>query len=328
MKMTRIGVVRALLASVAMAGVTVMLLLWMDPEAVVVERPSRVSVPEESFTENSQPTTSRTVEQNPFVVPFAMTRPLLNTVPSRLRPLLSKEASASYQARMNAARELASPLTCEEVQAFCAFLYQSPDEAGLSAAELNALKNHLVNVLKTEANDVITVVRHLMTLYCDKSQHPVWREYCLQHLGTLYDRAKMHQPGIANLIGEALTEEGGSLAGTALIAMRRNRGAPPFTSSVIADSAMEVAESSAYSSASRTTALQIAAQENDPRALTLARTLLRGKTDVHLQVSALGVLGRMGDEADRAILNKLSSSSDVRLRGAARAAGKIVQSRS
>jgi len=283
---------------------------------------------ERTAVDTTESAASQALPVTPMRVSFEIARPVMSAVPARLQPILSPDTGLPYQSRMNASRELESPLTRDECGAIYAFLHQSAQEAGLRPQELNALKNHLVNIVKINSTDILSLIRHLMTLFYDTGQDPVWREYCVQHLGTLYVQAGIHQPALVKLFGDALRDKEGSLAGTALIALRLNRRNEPYTSRLVAEEAYVVASSAEYSSASRTTALQIAAAEDDPRIVQLARTVLRESTDVHLRVSALAVLGKMGDSTDVDGIEAHASSGDVRLRSAASAALKMLQSRS
>ena len=223
----------------------------------------------------------------------AITRPLKSEIPSRLKPIL--EINNSLQTRLAALRGLVSPLAFSEVQALYAFLYETATETGLSQGNLNALKNDLLNRLKSQEGETIPLIRHLMNLYYDPLQDEVWREYCVQHLGTVFQKAPLYQPQLVQLFDDALNQKEGSMAGTTLIAMDRNVGLAGWSAETLAEKAWAVAESPTYNAASRTTALQIAARHGDRRTLPLARAILEEKSDAHLMVSALAVLGQLGE---------------------------------
>jgi hypothetical protein len=272
---------------------------------VVEDRPAVVS--------NSVP-----VPTAGFFVTNAIARPVKFDTPYRLASVLEKKKS--LQTRLEALRKAGSPWSFAEVQALYVFLYETPQDAGLAQGDLNALKNEVLNRLKSQEGETIPLIRHMMNLYCDKSQDPVWREYCVQHLGTVFKNASLYQGQLLTLFDDALNEKEGSLAGTTLIAMDQNVGVAGLSEESLAEKALAIAGSPSYNAASRTTALQIAARYNDRRALSLARAILNGKNDTHLMVSALAVLGQMGEAQDRSTLNAFVNSSDIRLRGAATAA--------
>ena len=70
------------------------------------------------------------------------------------------------------------------------------------------------------------------------------------------------------------------------------------------------------------TALQVLAEFRQIEALNLAREILNADTSVMLRVSALGVLGQIGQSTDRDILSAYAKSSEFRLRQAAQSALK------
>ena len=204
-----------------------------------------------------------------------------------------------------------------EAQAMLFFLQTSPDEANLPADELNAVKNEVVNVLKRQMGDPGLLIRQLLALYA-VSQDEVWRDYCVQHAGTLVERAdSVAREDIMALLWNAADQKSGCLAGTALIALVNNRDASAVGGSRVADKALAVAQDETYGEGSRITALQIGAKLDDRRMLIPARAIAASSGSVPLRVSAIATLGALGEASDLPLLEKYAVSSDIRLHHAA-----------
>ncbi len=243
-------------------------------------------------------------------------------VPERLRAVFGKNGE-SFALRLEAVHALSQDLSSAEKEALYALLYRKAGDESLTADQFNAFKNDIVNELKNQPNGQIELIRHLTRQFYDETQDPVWRDYCIQHLGTLYratrdeDRAALEQ-----VFWEATDTKEQSTAGTALIALAGSAGLSEASQRKLQDRALAIAQDSAYGEGARMTALQICAKLNDRRVLSLARELVDGGAPVSLKVSAIAVLGALGDPSDRARVEPLAASSDIRLAGAARAAAK------
>ena len=96
----------------------------------------------------------------------------------------------------------------------------------------------------------------------------------------------------------------------------------------LGEEAAEIAGDEGYSDAARITALQVAAKLGNRKVLEVARRIVEGGGyRVPLKVSAVAVLGMLGDEGDVETLRGLRTSSDRRLRKAAEAALERLQGR-
>jgi hypothetical protein len=228
----------------------------------------------------------------------------------------------SLMERQEAVGKVGANLADDEFGALVQFLARTPQEDSLAPDELNALKNEVINALKNQKRDPNPLINQLIVLYREPGQDEVLRDYCIQHLGTLYPAGTVtNRESVRQLFSEATDVKRGSIAGTALIAIANNRGADIISQS-IADKAIAIAEDAAYGEAPRITALQIGAKLNDARVLPVAREIAFGGSGVPLRVSAIAAIGTMGDESDLAKLEPLANSTDIRLRTAATAAVK------
>ena len=121
------------------------------------------------------------------------------------------------------------------------------------AADRNAAANELFAL--PELPDGL--VADLARTFASPDENEVWRDYCLQFLGSALERAD----GVtdadralarATLVG-ALDSAGATFAGTALRALHRGNPSDPL----VASSALRIARDPSYPSSSRTTALLI-----------------------------------------------------------------------
>ena len=230
--------------------------------------------------------------------------------------------NSSLLERQAAVRNLGRGLEDDEYSALLEFLAGKPSDDALPADQLVVLKNEVVNKLKNQERDPAELIRSLIAMFGEATQDEVWRDYCIQHLGTLYKAAQgTDRERVRKLFFQATELKQGSIPGTALIALANNAG-PDIASQAIADKALAIAEDTAYGDAARITALQIAAKQNDARILSVARETAFGSAGAPLRVSAIAVLGMMGDKTDLTKLEPLANSTDIRLRTAAAAAVK------
>ena len=243
-------------------------------------------------------------------------------IPDRVRVVYGLEGE-SFEQRQRVIRGLAENLSLRDEEALVRFLYLGEDAVGLRAGELNALKNEIVNVLKRDAKIRRRLAESLLELWGrGGGVDEVWRNYCLQHLATLYwqvdetVRERIHQAWWA-----AVEEREGTTAGTALLGMARNLRGESGESVQVAERAAAIAGDEGYSDAARITALQVAAKLGNRKVLEVARRIVEGGGyRVPLKVSAVAVLGMLGDAGDAERLRGLRASSDRRLRKAAEAA--------
>jgi len=238
-------------------------------------------------------------------------------IPHRIAPIFG-ENGENYLVRLEAIRQLGRNLSDEETDALYDFLHREAGEDALSADKLNALKNEVVNVLKRQRRHPGKLIRHLVELYRDKAQHPVWRDYCIQHLGTLFAAAQGEQKeAVTDILWSATDEKKSGMAGTALIALTNNRDDLALDAQQIADKALAIAQDGTYSPAARMTAIQICAKLEDRRILPVARAIAQGSGSVALRASAIGAIGLVGGGSDVERIRRYARSSDIRLRTAA-----------
>jgi len=225
----------------------------------------------------------------------------------------------SYAIRSQAAAQLGETLNENEIHSLILFLQRRSAEDVLAMEELNALKNEVVNLLRRQDGFADELAERLMEMHRAPGTDEVWRDYCIQHLGALFPEMDGALRGpAAELFFKATDVKGGSLCGTALIALNSNTNVPEIDAERVGTLAVEVASSADRGSAARTTAIQIASQLGVPSVLPVARQLMGDPHQVSmLRMSAVAAVGALGDADDLNEITRLCGSRDARIRRAA-----------
>ncbi len=238
-------------------------------------------------------------------------------VPTHLHSLFGWKNIGGYVPRRRMMESLGDTLSTDEVRALLMFARSKPDEVGLSEDDFNGVGDVVLLKLEEQKNIHPDYTDHLVVMFYDESLNSMWRDYCIQHLGTVYKETPSDkQPVIRQLYSDAL-EPGSSFAGTAILSMKRSVGTSGLPEQDVAEKATKVAKSKQYSDAERLSALAVAAEFNHPDAVGLAREIVVSKRSATFRMASLAVIGMCGDESDQALLEKYSTSSDIRLRTAA-----------
>lgn len=248
----------------------------------------------------------------PVVVPMA--EPASAAVSAWIREIVGEtEPLAPFNVRRSRAAGLGSALPGAERETLLAYLAK-PSDPALSPEESAALRNEIANRLRVQRPPVADLDRAFMDMAVDPRQDPVWRDYCIQHLGTML---RTMDPAVARDCFRNFVSSGSNVAaGTALLAMSREPEIFPV--SEVADKAASFLSDGSAPEAVRVTALQILAVADFDRALPFAREALSSSSPQHVRLSALAVLARSPDAKDREILRRFSRSSNALLGKAAR----------
>jgi hypothetical protein len=238
-------------------------------------------------------------------------------VPESLHPLFGWKEIGGYVPRRRLVEALDRELAADEVQALLMFVRSAPGAVGLSNEDFNGVGDVVLLKLEAQKNLPEEYTDHLVVMFYDETLNATWRDYCIQHLGTVYQRTpEEKRPVIRQLYEDALAP-GGSFAGTTLLSMKRSAGPADLPREVVAQKAMSVASSEAFGEAERLSALAVAAEFKHPEAVGLARQVAVSKRSAMFRMASLAVIGQCGDASDRPLLEKYTQSSDIRLRTAA-----------
>lgn len=245
--------------------------------------------------------------------------------------IASGVASDGYPERLAAARALPDDLSAREIELLMIFLDERFDARNaLGLLEYNNVKNEILNVLGRQQSLAPGLGAFLAAAAVDERHDSVWRDYCIQHLQP-YCKRRWAQggpapddpdwPTIEEAYRRAAAERQTARAGTALLGMSLlavERGL--FARDRVAERALELAAAEDAAIEARVTALQVCARLKCAAAAPLARRLAGGRGPVMLRMSAIALLGDVGEARDLEDLAKLSASSESRLRTAAKSA--------
>jgi len=249
-------------------------------------------------------------------------------VPGSLDIIFGKDKDAGYVARLRAVHALSDNLSAPEVQALIYFLHRRVSEDSLQPLEFNAVKNDIVNRLMAQKAKPVDLNMHLVAMYHDQESDYVWRDYCIQFLAPGYANAWSDEEKalIIDTLWKASKESGKGVAGTALISLSALAASGAVSKEDVSGRAYELLVDARNANVARSTALQVCANLGNRKALTAAREIIASEKDVPLKMSAIAAVGVLGGRDDIALLRPLAESPDNRLRTAAGAALKKLDS--
>ena len=238
-------------------------------------------------------------------------------IPMYLYPLFGWKDIGGYVPRRRFVEALDHELSADEVRAMLMFVRAKPGDVGLSESGFNGVGD--VVLLKLEGQKPLPqdYTDHLVVMFYDESRNATWRDYCIQHLGTVYPRTQPDKRPVIKQLYEDAIQPGSQFAGTTLLSMKRSTDGDGLSKEWVAEKAMSVADSTQYSDAERLSALAVAAKFNHPDAVALARQVAPSKRSITFRMASLAVIGANGDASDRPLLEQYVNSSDIRLRTAA-----------
>jgi hypothetical protein len=238
-------------------------------------------------------------------------------VPTHLHPLFGWKNIGGYVPRRRMVESLGDNLFADEVRALILFARSKPSEVGLSKDDFNGVGDVVLLKLEGQKQLPADYSDHLVVMFYDESRNPQWRDYCIQHLGTVYPRTSVEKHPVIRQLYEDAIKPGSTFAGTALLSMKRSPEGSELSNVLVAGKAMTVADSTQHNDAERLSALHVAAEFNHPKAIDLAREIAVSTRSATFRMASLAVIGQRGNESDLALLEKHSKSSDIRLRTAA-----------
>lgn len=249
----------------------------------------------------------------------------LDSITHSLRPLFSE---SSYQERCRLVKGLNNDLQQAEVDALLLFISCAAEQVGLSRDQFNSIGDKVVNKLEEQENVPPVLIDMLISMFSDDAENFTWRDYCVQHLGTLCanDAALGKRAAILKTLNAALKPET-HMAGTAILALQKNIGNDGISRRMVNNKAKRVALDEKQDEASRLTAMLVAAELGNREMLPLAREIIDSREPVQFRMAAMATLGMLGTPSDLSLLEQHTSSPDMRLRTASRSAIKKINTR-
>lgn len=278
--------------------------------------------------------------------------------PSELARLIcGKIPDASYDRRIRAVATLGKSISSDDFSALQTFLKKRTSDDSVTPMQLNAIKNDVAAKLLACEHLPDGFSRQFLAMVSNPDVGLVWQNYTIQFLDSLWIRETdpvVKQEIVTVLVG-ATQDERLTLSGTALLTLQRlealgtrvsdsqntaggrRRASPspqagfsvprngqdvrvPVTPNIGA-LAMSVLDNRKIPWQDKITALHIAADAGQPRALATARMWgANTALPVMLRMASFSVIGKMGSEKDKPLLEKYARSGEFRLRSAARAA--------
>jgi hypothetical protein len=250
-------------------------------------------------------------------------------VEGTINVVMGKGAKTDYLTRCKAAQALGAELAEDEVNTLYLLLGRKVGEDELPEGQLNGLKDVVAALLDNQKALPASYPDTLMTMYKDRSYDPVWRDYCIQHLGAVCSSIKDDQKlqEVKEVCWKATEETDGGIAGTALITLSKNMKTLGIEKPTLATRAFEILTDPKSGEASKITALQICAQLGEKRALPIARQLFGADASIPMKLSAIAAIGALGDASDLPALKPYQTGRDSRLRPAVNAAIKRIEGR-
>jgi hypothetical protein len=210
------------------------------------------------------------------------------------------------------------------------------------------IKNDVILALKSQEPPPKELAGVLLSMFHDKAQDPVIRNYALQHLASWYERVA-ERTQVLDALWAGTADIDASIQGTALIGLGRlvqanaasqpspgtgsgsqpptpNRG-PQLDTARLAAVASALATDSAANDVARLTALQVCAELGIKDVLPAAVSLAKGASGTPLRMSAVAAVGSLGGPEHAPLLNHLLSAQDPRIQAAARAALRRLEAR-
>jgi hypothetical protein len=234
-----------------------------------------------------------------------------------------------YGNRLRSIAQLTPELTEPDAQTLTQFFLQrQPDDDKQSG---QVLKNRLLNALGGSIETATAgewMGELLAAIHHDHSQHPVLRDYALQHLSVLFERLEVRDLShgmrieIQHLLWTAVRETDSSIAGTAIMALARlsDGREQEFNRAQINRTALRLASDSSAGELARISAFQVCGRLHVNEAMPILLEVAQMGETVALRVAAISALGSVGDSTMIPALQTIATSPVQRLAGPAHVA--------
>ncbi len=253
-------------------------------------------------------------------------KPVTAVLPNNLR-VISGERKVNYEERLATVHRLGNNLAPAEIQALLEFLRQPLAGSGMETTAFNALKNDTAAALLRQEPPVPGLPETFIAMYRDKANDIVWRSYCVQYLGSCYEREGARSL-VTNALWEATAEKQTPVAGTSLL-MLENISAQH--EEIGRPRALELCENLALDPqsclANRITALSLCGRMGSTNVLEETRRMAAGEPEAVLRMTAIATLGYLGGTNDLPALEGYALEQDGRIKKSAAGALKRLHER-
>ena len=211
-----------------------------------------------------------------------------------------------YLARSRAVESLGADLAPGEIRMLLDYLSSLHDP--LRPERVAALKNDVMNALRSQRVPPPGLAPRLICIFGDRRQEPVIQDYCIQHLGAFQERLQDagQLEDVRKCLREAALRETYSYSGTALIALTRLPHPAESDRMFLELRTVAIVGNPAAHEAARITAMQIASELGHVGALPAIRAVAESHgSSASLRTAAIGALGVFGDKGDAERLKRL-----------------------
>ena len=240
------------------------------------------------------------------------------------RPIVVPNGQTAFVDRVKAIRALNRELTAEECKAFYAYLLAPAHSPAGDRQNENWLRNVMLDKLVEQQVLPSGLADALVAIYRDPEQDVVMRDYAIQHITPMYDRASTEEKAtLSQALWQATGETDSSIAGTALLTLNDlAQNNTEFEKDKIAEAALKLTGNKQCGDLSRITAVQICGRMGVTQAAPLVLELAQGAGSIPLRITAIAALGDLGDQSVETFLQGIAAGSDDRLKPAAESALK------
>lgn len=241
-----------------------------------------------------------------------------------------------YMERSNALGSLGLSLPEADIETLRAFVREKPPEnLSMRPIEYNALRNDALNLLVQQDEVPAAVVNDIAHVFNDTEQSRDWRSYAIQYFGPYWEAKSADVKGVRvdpdiravdtpqeeqalaitrRTLNQALTERTSPVAGTALLSAAELAGENGmFSPEEIDKAALDILNDESAASASRMTAMRVAARRGLTEAAATVRTAAQTGSSDMARMVAVKTLGEIGTTADRNLLNALAEEDNKRI---------------
>lgn len=228
-------------------------------------------------------------------------------------------------------------LSQAECQALYDFLRTRTTDEKLE--RMASIKSTVMAVLAQQTNHPSPWDGVLEEIYSDPDQHPVIRDYALQHLLTCYE-AVVENGGAGSpdptrrsellaLFWKALDQTNDSIAGTSLLGLLYLSDLEPAVDrEQVKTRALALAEQTSCSALVRISAFQVCALLGCEPALPSALTAARESGNLALRISAVAAIGALGTARELPFLDQLAGEANPVIQRAVTEARRRLQAKS
>jgi hypothetical protein len=263
-------------------------------------------------------------------VSIGVSKPDLPVVP---RDSASNQLYLNEMSRINGLGDRLSP---SEIKELYEYLEKPVNSfAGLDAAEINAIKNQIMDKLLEQRVLPGDLGMKLTELFKNKKNDELLRNYSLQHFEPLLQQKVTRGiflsdasdvVEVRSAFVSALDEKNNSIAGTALLGMERATALDPkLDRDLVSRKAVQYAGDSGCDVRTRIAAVEVCGVMKREDAITVVRELANKSDPVSLQVAAICTLGHIGGNSDIASLREISGQGNRFVRNAAEQAIAVIE---